>query len=458
MTENTETRRDSAVVILAAGKGTRMRSARPKMLHEIAGAPLVHHAIWSAQSTVPSRLVLVVGHGAEAVAEAARAAAPDIATCVQAEQLGTGHAALMAAPALSGFTGDLYVMFGDTPFIQPETFHAMAAARADGAGLVVLGFEAADPGGYGRLVTGAHGALERIVEAKDATPEERAITACNSGVMAGDAETMLRMLGTLGTGNAQGEYYLTDLVALSRAEGLTCQVVLCDEAETMGVNDRVELAAAEAAFQARARRAAMLGGVTLVAPETVWFGHDTKLEPDVVVEPHVIFGPGVSVAEGAWIGGYTHLAETRIGPGAKVGPFARLRGGVEVGAACRVGNFVEIKKSTLSEGAKAAHLTYLGDTEVGEGANVGAGTITCNYDGVDKHKTAIGPGAFIGSNTALIAPVTVGEGAYVATGTVVTEDVPADALAIAREKQVNRPGYAARLRQLFARRKAAKEE
>lgn len=458
MNQNTKPARAAAVVILAAGKGTRMRSARPKMLHEIAGAPLVHHAIRSAGSVSPDRLVLVVGHGAEAVADAARAAAPDIATCIQAEQLGTGHAALMAAPALAGFSGDLYVMFGDTPFIRSETFRAMAAARAAGAGLVVLGFEAADPGRYGRLVTGPDGALERIVEAKDATGAELAVTACNSGVMAGDAETMLRMLGTLGTGNAQGEYYLTDLVALSRAEGLSCQVVFCDEAETMGVNDRVELARAEAAFQARARRTAMLGGATLVAPETVWFSHDTRLAGDVVVEPHVIFGPGVSAGEGAWIGGYTHLAETRIGPGARVGPFARLRGGVDIGANCRVGNFVEIKNSNLAEGAKAAHLSYLGDAELGAGANIGAGTITCNYDGVDKHKTAIGPGAFIGSNTALIAPVAVGAGAYVATGTVVTEDVPDDALAIAREKQVNRPGYAARLRQIFARRKAAKKE
>ncbi|GMG81394.1 bifunctional UDP-N-acetylglucosamine diphosphorylase/glucosamine-1-phosphate N-acetyltransferase GlmU [Paralimibaculum aggregatum] len=431
-----------------------MRSSRPKVLHEIGHAPMLVHAMRSALSLAPRRLAVVVGHGAEAVAEAARAAAPDVAVCLQESQRGTGDALRAAAPALSGFEGRLLVMFGDTPFVRPETLAAMAAAleRHD---LAVLGFEAAEPGRYGRLVTGPAG-LERIVEAKDATPEELAIRVCNSGVMAGDCATMLRLLGSLSTENAQGEYYLTDLVGLARGEGRTVGLVLCPEAETLGINDRAGLAAAEAVFQAGARAAAMAAGATLTAPETVFFAHDTVLAPDVVVEPNVVFGPGVRVAEGARIRAFSHLEGAEVGPGAVIGPYARLRPGTRLAEDVRIGNFVEVKNAEIGAGAKANHLSYLGDATVGAGANIGAGTITCNYDGVNKHRTEIGAGAFIGTNSSLVAPVTVAPGAYVATATTVTRDVPAEALAIGRAPQQNREGAAARLRQVLAARKAAR--
>ncbi len=447
--------RPVAAVILAAGKGTRMRSRLPKVLHPVGGLPLLAHAMAAAMALAPARVAVVVGHVAEAVGEAARAVCPGAAVCLQEAQLGTGHAVLAAAEALAGFEGDLLVLFGDTPFVRPETLARLCAARAE-HDLVVLGFEAAVPGRYGRLVTAPGGALERIVEAKDATEAELAIGLCNSGVMAGDCATLVALLARLGTDNAQGEYYLTDAVALARSEGLTAGIVRCEEAETLGVNDRAQLAAAEAAFQARARAAAMAAGATLQAPETVFLSHDTVLGEDVTVEPHVVFGPGVRVAEGAAIRAFSHLEGAEIGPGAVVGPYARLRPGTRLGAAARIGNFVELKNAEMGEGAKANHLAYLGDASVGAGANIGAGTITCNYDGVDKHRTEIGAGAFVGTNSALVAPVSVGPGAYVATGTVVTQSVPADALAIARTPQKNREGAAARLRDVLAARKAAK--
>jgi len=447
----------TAVVILAAGQGTRMRSDSPKVLHGVGGRTLLGHALAAAGSLAPERAVVVVGHGGAAVGAAAMAAHPGALVAEQAERLGTAHAVGCAAGALAGFAGTLFVLYADTPFIRPETLADMARRAAQGA-LVVLGFEAAEPGRYGRLVLGGDGMLERIVEAKDASPDEFRLTVCNSGVMAGDAETMLRLIGQVGNDNAQGEYYLTDLVGLARAEGLPVAAVLCDEAETMGVNDRVDLARAEAAFQAEARRAAMLGGATLIAPETVFFSHDTVLGRDVVVGPNVVFGPGVSVADRARIEAYCHLAECRIGAGSTIGPFARLRGGAEIGPDCRIGNFVEMKKARLAEGAKAAHLAYIGDAEVGPGANIGAGVVTCNYDGVAKHQTRIEAGAFIGTNASLVAPVTIGEGAYVATGSVVTEDVAPDALAIARSRQTTLEGRASRLRKTFAARKAAKAE
>ncbi|MEO1458852.1 MAG: bifunctional UDP-N-acetylglucosamine diphosphorylase/glucosamine-1-phosphate N-acetyltransferase GlmU [Pseudomonadota bacterium] len=445
--------RPLAVVVLAAGQGKRMRSARPKVLHEIAGAPMLAHVLRTAAALGPARMAVVVGHGAEAVGTAAEAVAPGIAVCLQADRRGTGHAARMAAPALEGFEGDLLVLYGDTPLIGAET---LARLRAAEGAVRVLGFEAADPGRYGRLVLGADGTLQQIVEAKDASADELAITLCNSGVMAGDAATMLRLLGDLRDDNAQGEFYLTDLVGLARAEGLTAAAVLCDEAETLGVNDRVQLAAAEAAFQARARRDAMLAGATLTAPETVFLAWDTELAEDVTVGPHVVFGPGVRVAEGAEIRAFCHLERAAVGPGAIVGPYARLRPGAEIGAGAHVGNFVEIKNAVIEPGAKANHLSYVGDAHVGAGSNLGAGTITCNYDGFDKHRTEIGPGAFIGVNTALIAPVSVGADAYVATGTVLTGDVPEGALAIARTEQVNKSGAAGRLRAKLKARKAAK--
>jgi len=433
-----------------------MRSARPKVLHEVAGAPLLHHALRGAASMAPERTLIVIGPEGQAVAESARAVIPGAVACEQAERRGTAHAMQCAAPALDGFEGDLVVLYADTPFIAPETLAALRAARSGGADLVVLGFETAEPGRYGRLVAESDGTLARIVEAKDATADELAIRTCNSGVMAGDARTMLRLLARVGNANAQGEFYLTDLVGLARAEGLAARAVLCDEAETLGVNDRVDLARAEAAFQARAREAAMRAGATLVDPGSVQLAWDTVLAPDVTVEPNVVFGPGVRVGEGATVRAFSHLEDCEIGPGAAVGPFARLRGGTRVGADSRIGNFVEMKNATLAAGVKAGHLAYVGDAGVGEGANIGAGTVTCNYDGVDKHRTEIGAHAFIGTHAALVAPVNVGEGAYVATGTVVTEDVPGEALAIARTPQTNRDGLAARLRKTFAARKAAK--
>ncbi len=435
-----------AVVILAAGKGTRMRSDLPKALHPIAGAPMLHHAMRAALSLAPARLAVVVGHGGSAVAQAARALAPDAAICEQSQQLGTGHAVRCAADALAGFAGDVVVLFADTPFISAETLARMQAARAAGADIVALGFEAAEPGGYGRMVTGPDATLEAIVEARDASEAERAIRTCNSGLIAADAATLLRLLAGLGRDNAKGEYYLTDIVALARAEGLTARVVRCDEAETLGINDRVDLAAAEAAFQARARRTAMLAGATMVAPETVFLSWDTAIGRDVTIGPNVVLGPGVEIADGAEIHAFSHLEGCRVGPGARVGPFARLRPGAELADGARVGNFVEVKNAVIGAGAKANHLTYVGDAEVGPGANLGAGTITCNYDGFAKHRTEIGPGAFVGVNTALVAPVSIGENAYVGTGTVVTRDVPAEALAIARTQQTNREGYAPRLR------------
>jgi bifunctional UDP-N-acetylglucosamine pyrophosphorylase/glucosamine-1-phosphate N-acetyltransferase len=322
----------------------------------------------------------------------------------------------------------------------------MRAARDAGAAVVALGFHAADPGGYGRLVLDAAGGLERIVEAADADEATRALTLCNSGLMAFDAARGRRWLAALSTANAKGEYYLTDLVAAARAEGLPCAVALCPEAETLGVNDRADLARAEAAFQARARAAAMAGGATLVAPETVFLAWDTRLAPDVEVGPHVVFGPGVTVESGATIHAFSHLEGCHVGAGAAIGPFARLRPGAAIGEGARVGNFVEVKNARLGPGAKANHLAYLGDATVGAGANIGAGAITCNYDGVAKHRTEIGEGAFVGSNAALVAPVTIGAGAYVASGSVVTADVAADALAIGRARQVVKPGLAARLR------------
>lgn len=445
-----------AVVILAAGKGTRMRSALPKVLHPIAGAPMLHHVMRRALSLSPARLAIVVGHGAEDVGHAAQKLAPDAQICLQEQQLGTGHAVRMAAPALEGFQGDVLILYGDVPFIEPDTLTSLRAGLANGTALQVLGFETPTPGRYGRLLLDQGGRLEAIVEAKDATPDQLAITTCNSGVMAGDCQVLLGLLSQLSSDNAQSEYYLTDCVHLAHRAGHQVGAAFCDETETAGVNDRTELAAAEGRFQATARRQAMLAGATLTDPGSVHFAWDTRLGQDVTVGPNVVFAPGVRVEDGATVEAFCHLADCTIARGAKIGPFARLRGGVEIGADCRVGNFVEMKNVNFGPGAKAAHLTYVGDATVGPGANLGAGTITCNYDGVNKHRTEIGAGAFIGTNTALVAPVSVGDNAYTATGTVVTEDVPEDALAISRAPQQNRAGTAKRLRQKLQHQKAAK--
>jgi bifunctional UDP-N-acetylglucosamine pyrophosphorylase/glucosamine-1-phosphate N-acetyltransferase len=456
-TENTEPRAIAAV-ILAAGKGTRMRSDLPKMLHPIGGAPMLHHALRAALSLSPARVAVVVGHGGEAVAEAARALAPGAAICAQARQLGTGHAVRMAEAALAGFDGDAYVLFGDTPFISPDTLARMRTARAAGADVVALGFEAAEPGAYGRMVSGPGDVLERIVEARDASAAELHIRLCNSGLMAADCATLFQLLARVGNANAKGEYYLTDVIGLARAEGLDTRVVRCPEAETLGINDRVQLARAEDAFQARARRDAMLAGCTMTAPETVFLAWDTVIGRDVTIGPNVVIGPGVAIADGAWIGAFSHLEQCEIGPGASVGPFARLRGGARIGAGCRIGNFVEMKNVDFGDGAKASHLTYVGDATVGPGANLGAGTVTCNYDGFAKHRTEIGAGAFIGTNSALVAPVRIGDNAYVGTGTVVTRDVPDDALALSRTPQTNREGFAPRLRETMRKRAGLKKK
>ncbi|MEM6974226.1 MAG: bifunctional UDP-N-acetylglucosamine diphosphorylase/glucosamine-1-phosphate N-acetyltransferase GlmU [Pseudomonadota bacterium] len=448
-----------AVIVLAAGKGTRMRSTTPKVLHPLAGMPMLGHVLTTAQALAPERVAVVVGNGAEQVTAAATAILPGVRICRQREQRGTGHAVMAANEALDGFEGDVLVLYGDTPLLTRETLvrlRSPVAATDSQPAVRVLGFEADDPARYGRLITDAEGSLTAIVEAKNATPDQLAVTRCNSGVMAADAATLRRLLAHLTDDNAQGEYLLTDLVGLAVGEGRRAEAVLCPMAETMGINDRAELAAAEALWQARARTAAMRAGVTMTAPATVTLSHDTVLEPDVTLGPGVVFAPGVTVRSGARIEAYCHLADTEIGPRSVIGPFARLRGGCTVGADTRIGNFVEMKATDFGNGAKAAHLTYVGDASVGAGANLGCGTVTCNYDGVDKHRTTIGAGAFIGTNSALIAPVAIGAGAYVATGTVVTRDVPDDALAIARTAQSNREGAAGRLRAAMLARKAAR--
>jgi bifunctional UDP-N-acetylglucosamine pyrophosphorylase/glucosamine-1-phosphate N-acetyltransferase len=431
-----------SVIILAAGQGTRMNSDLPKVLHQVAAVPLLHHAMRTSATLQPDRTVVVVGHGAEAVSKSALAENPDAQIVVQAEQLGTGHAVRQALPELEGFSGKVIVLYGDTPFITPETLEKLAASTAD---VTVLGFHTdSRPQRYGRLVMEGD-ALLRIVEYKDATEAERAITLINSGVVACEAGALAELVAGLTNDNAVGEYYLTDIPAAARARGLTATAVTCPEAETLGVDTRIGLAEAEAIFQARARADALANGVTLTAPETVFFALDTWVGRDAIIGPNVLFGPGVTVESGAEIRGFCHLEGCHISRGATVGPFARLRPGAELAEDVHVGNFVEIKNAILDEGVKVGHLSYIGDASVGEHTNIGAGTVTCNYDGVMKHRTTIGKRAFIGSDTMLVAPVTVGDGALTASGSVITEDVPADAVAIGRARQVTKPGLATRM-------------
>ena len=435
--------RPVALIVLAAGAGTRMNSDLPKPLHELGGSPLVAHALAAGRALEPERVIVVTGHGADAV-EAAVAEADPEAVCVrQEEQKGTGHAVLQAAPALKGFDGDAVVLYADTPFLTAETIERLRAARMD-HDVVVLGFEAVDPGRYGRLVMEGD-ALMRIVEAKDATTEELALTTCNSGVMAADAAVLMGYLGRIAPQNAAGEYYLTDVVALARTAGQSAGVVLCPEDETLGVDSRAGLARAEARFQALCRSRAMEAGVTLTWPDSVVFSADTVIGRDAVIEPHVVFGPGVTVETGARIRAFSHLEGCHVSQGAVIGPYARLRPDAEIGNDARIGNFVEVKAASIGEGAKVNHLSYIGDAEIGAGTNVGAGTVTCNYDGVMKHRTVIGRDVFIGSDTMLIASVTVGDGAMTGSGSVITQDVPDGALALARARQVNKPGLALRL-------------
>lgn len=430
-----------AAIILAAGKGTRMRSDLHKVLHPIAGKPMVMHLLDTVDALAPAKKILVVGDRAEQL----EAAINDVEFVAQTEQHGTGHAVQMAMPALKGFSGDILILYGDVPFIPLDVMNALQTARAH-APLVVLGFEASDPGAYGRLILDNHGSLQKIVEYKDATDAERAVTLCNSGMMLIAGDKAAEWLAALTNNNAAGEYYLTDLVEIARADNANVAVVTATEADVMGVNSRADLAAAEAAFQGRARCAAMESGVTLIAPETVFFSHDTKLGRDVTIEPNVVFGPGVTVEDGVTIKAFSHLEGATVGSAASVGPYARLRPGADIGAGSKIGNFVEIKKAKLGRGVKVSHLTYLGDATVGADANIGAGTITCNYDGFLKYQTTIGAGAFIGSNSSLVAPVTVGAGAIVGAGSVVTTDVADDALAVSRAKQREIKEYAAKFR------------
>ena len=445
-----------ALIILAAGKGTRMKSDLPKVLHEIGGAPMLVHAVQAGRTLDPDHAVIVAGHGADAVAAAMRDDDPAVRIVLQPDQLGTAHAVAQARPELEGYEGDALVLYGDTPFIRPETLRRMADARR-AHDIVVLGFEAADPGRYGRLVVSG-GTLERIVEFKDATPTEQAITLCNSGVVMASAPVLFDLIAQVGNDNASGEYYLTDIVGLARAQGLSATAVTCAEVETMGINSRAELSVAEAAFQARRRAEALENGVTLVAPDTVHFAHDTYLGRDCLIEPNVIFGPGVTIETGARIRAFSHLEGCHVARGAIVGPYARLRPGTELAEDTRIGNFVEVKQALIGEGTKVNHLSYIGDAEIGRDSNIGAGTITCNYDGVMKHQTRIGDRVFIGSDTMLVAPVSVGDDAMTGSGSVITRDVAPGALAIARAPQVDKPGLARKLLDMLRARKAQRDK
>jgi len=442
----------TALIILAAGKGTRMDSDLPKVLHPVAQAPLLEHAMASAASLEPAHTIVVAGHGLDAVRDAALNFDDTAVVVEQAEQLGTAHAAAQAKDALSGFDGAALVLFGDTPFLQAETLEKMVAALAT-HDVVVLGFEPVDTKRYGRLVM--HGdALERIVEHKDATADERAITLCNGGVTACRAPLLFDLIAQIKDDNASGEYYLTDVVELARKRGLSATAVTCAESETLGVNSRADLAAADRLFQTTARAALQGNGVTLMSPDSVYLARDTAIGRDARVEPNVVFGPGVTVESGATIRAFSHLEGCHVSRGAIVGPYARLRPGAELSENVRVGNFVEIKNARIAEGAKVNHLSYIGDATIGASANIGAGTITCNYDGVMKHHTYIGERAFIGSNTMLVAPVSIGKGAMTGSGSVITSDVGSDALALARAPQVEKPGMAKKLFDMLKAKKA----
>ena len=443
-----------AIIVLAAGHGTRMKSDLPKVLHKIGGAPMLAHAIRATDVMTPERRIVIAGYRSDLVSAAAQDIEPTTEIAIQAEQNGTADAVRAAEGTLDGFDGDAIVLLGDTPFVASSTFEAIMDARRSGADLVVLGFRTDTPGGYGRLVTNGDRLL-RIVEAKDASPEERAIDLCNSGILAANAQSLFRLIAEVQPNNAQGEYYLTDTIEIAVKNGLTTKVVTCDENETLGVNSRADLARAEAIFQSRARAEALSGGVTLTAPETVYFSLDTVIGQDVEIGPNVIFGPGVTIESGARIVGFCHLEGCHVGAGATIGPFARLRPGAEIGGDARIGNFVEVKEAEIGPGAKVNHLTYIGDATIGRGANVGAGTITCNYDGVFKHRTEIGENAFVGSNSALVAPVRIGNDAVVGSGAVVTKDVEDGALALARGEQTNKIGMGRRFMDRLRAKKAA---
>jgi bifunctional UDP-N-acetylglucosamine pyrophosphorylase/glucosamine-1-phosphate N-acetyltransferase len=447
---------NTALIILGAGKGTRMKSDLPKVLHPIGGAPMIVHAMKAGAGLSPDQTIIVAGHGADLVEAAALDHDPDAQVVLQTEQLGTAHAVAQAKDALAGFAGDAVVLYGDTPFIRPETLTAMAEARAN-HDIIVLGFNAKDPGKYGRLITQGD-TLERIVEFKDASDKERAVKLCNSGVIMANSQTLFDLIEVVDNDNASGEYYLTDIIAIGRDKGLSATVVACDEAETLGVNARAELVSAEADFQARARRDTLEDGVILTAPDTVFFAHDTVIGRDAIVEQNVVFANGVTVESNARIRAFSHLEGCHVSQGATVGPYARLRPGAELQEDVHIGNFVEVKKSIIATGAKVNHLTYIGDADIGARANIGAGTITCNYDGVFKHRTVIGEDAFIGSNTMLVAPVKIGDNAMTGSGSVVTKDVPDGALGVGRTRQENKIGFAVKMFEKLKNLKAKQEK
>lgn len=449
------TARTSLTVVLAAGEGTRMRSSMPKVLHPMAGQSLLAHVLRAAPNGTGAALAVVIGPDHRAVAEEAKRIRPDAATVIQRERLGTAHAVLAARDALARGADDLIVAFGDTPLISAATFARLRAPLQTGAALAVLGFRAADPTGYGRLLVEGD-RLMAIREQADASPEERQIKLSNAGVMAFDGRKALEIIEKIGNANSKGEFYLTDAVAVVRGMGLEAVVIETSEDEVRGINTKAQLAEAEQVMQARLRKAALDAGVTMIAPETVFLAADTRFGNDVTIEPFVVIGPGVSIADGAVIHSFSHIVQASIGKNASVGPYARLRPGTSLGEGAKIGNFVETKAATLEAGVKVNHLSYIGDTHIGAAANIGAGTITCNYDGFSKHRTEIGAGAFIGSNSSLVAPVKVGKGAYVGSGSVITRDVPDDALAVERAQQANREGGAKRYRQIKSKGQAPK--
>jgi bifunctional UDP-N-acetylglucosamine pyrophosphorylase / glucosamine-1-phosphate N-acetyltransferase len=449
------TARSSLTVVLAAGEGTRMRSSLPKVLHPVAGQPLLAHVLQAAPHGEGARLAVVIGPDHQKVADEVRRIRPDAETFVQRERLGTAHALLAAREAIARGADDLLVAFGDTPLISAQTFARMRAPLKDGAAVTVLGFRAADPAGYGRLLMQGN-RLTAIREQADASPEERKITLCNAGVMALDGRNALKILDKIGNANSKGEYYLVDAVTIANDMGLEAVVIETSEDEVRGINTKAQLAEAEAVMQARLRKAAMDAGVTLIAPETVHLAADTTFGKDVVIEPFVVIGPGVTIADGAVIHSFSHIVQATIGKNTSVGPYARLRPGTSLGDGARIGNFVETKAAVLEAGVKVNHLSYIGDAEVGANSNIGAGTITCNYDGFTKNKTIIGKGAFVGTNSSLVAPVTIGAGAYIGSGSVITRDVPDDAMAIERSPQSIREGGATRYREIKTRGKKPK--
>ncbi|RKQ71543.1 bifunctional UDP-N-acetylglucosamine pyrophosphorylase/glucosamine-1-phosphate N-acetyltransferase [Litorimonas taeanensis] len=444
-----------AAVILAAGKSTRMRSVKSKVLHPVGHRPLIEWVGALAASANVERTVCVVGEANQDVRSAAEAMAFDIA--IQEPQLGTAHAVNCAREALGDFDGQVVVLYADTPLIRAETLQKVFERLDDTADLVVMGFNAEDPAAYGRLVMRADDSLEAIVEARECSAEQLEIGLCNSGVMAGDCQSMLKAIALVDDNNAKGEFYLTDIVEIMNNDGKRSEVVIAEEAEVLGVNNRRDLANAEAAFQDVMRERALENGVSLKHPESVYFAYDTIIESDVTVDANVVFGPGAIVRSHAVIHSFCHIEGAEIGNGAQIGPFARLRPGTILGEETKVGNFVETKKTRLGKGSKINHLSYIGDADLGAGVNVGAGTITCNYDGFDKHKTTIKDGAFIGTNSSLVAPVTIGEGAYLGSGGVITNDVPDNALAVARAKQSIKEGWAERYRAAKAKRKATSQ-